>query len=66
VAIPTGRLRDVHSLGDFLYLPEVLLVALFFWLMVEGAGRISADYCLRRFAERHTPAAPELQQKRAS
>lgn len=43
VAICTVRLKDVHTLGDFLYLPEVLLVTLLFWLMCEGAGRVSTD-----------------------
>jgi putative oxidoreductase len=47
VAICAVKLQNVHTLGDFLYLPEVLLVALLFWLTVEGAGRASVDFYLR-------------------
>jgi putative oxidoreductase len=43
VAIYTARIKDVHTLGDFLYLPEVLLVVLLFWLTIGGAGRVSFD-----------------------
>jgi putative oxidoreductase len=42
-AICVVKLKDVHTVGDFLYLPEVLLVALLFWLAIEGAGCVSVD-----------------------
>jgi putative oxidoreductase len=48
VAILTVRLKSVHTVGDFLYMPEVLLIALLFWLMIDGAGRVSIDYYLHR------------------
>jgi putative oxidoreductase len=53
VALATVKLKGVTHVGDILYLPEVQLCALFFWLMVEGAGRISVDFEIRRFFVRH-------------
>jgi len=49
VAICSVKIKDVHTIGDFLYLPEVLLVALLFWLMIDGAGRVSFDFLLGDF-----------------
>jgi putative oxidoreductase len=46
VAIYTVKMKDAHTIGDFLYMPEVLLVTLLFWLMVEGAGIVSVDALL--------------------
>jgi putative oxidoreductase len=43
VAILTVKLKDIHTIGDFLYMPEVLLVALLFWIMIAGGGAISVD-----------------------
>jgi putative oxidoreductase len=48
VAIAAVRLKSVHTVGDFLYLPEVLLVALLFWLAVEGPGKVSVDHWAER------------------
>jgi len=35
-------------LGDFLYLPEVLLLVIFVWLVFSGPGKISIDHLLSR------------------
>ncbi len=41
--IPEG-LSPLSWLDDFLYLPEVLYVLLFIWLIGSGPGRFSVDY----------------------
>ena len=46
-AIPKG-LSPLSWLDDFLYLPEVLYVLFFIWLICSGPGRFSADYWLAR------------------
>jgi putative oxidoreductase len=53
VAIVTTRLATIPAgvspvawLGDFLYLPEVLLVVLLCWVAVFGPGRLSLDAVL--------------------
>jgi putative oxidoreductase len=44
---PTPKgLSVVDWLDDFLYLPEVLYVLFFIWLICSGPGRISVDYWL--------------------
>jgi putative oxidoreductase len=43
--LPKG-LSPVNWLDDFLYLPEVLYVLFFFWLLLSGPGRFSVDYWL--------------------
>jgi putative oxidoreductase len=43
--MPNG-LSLLNWLDDFLYLPEVLYVLLFVWLICAGPGRLSADYWL--------------------
>jgi putative oxidoreductase len=43
--MPKG-LSFLNWLDDFLYLPEVLLVLLFFWLIFSGPGKCSVDYWL--------------------
>jgi putative oxidoreductase len=43
--IPKG-LSPLSWLDDFLYLPEVLYVLFFFWLVCSGPGRFSVDYWL--------------------
>lgn len=48
VAIWTVRLNDAKTVGDFLYLPEVLLVVIFVWLVFSGPGKISIDHLLAR------------------
>ena len=44
-AMPKG-LSPLNWLDDFLYLPEVLYVLFFIWLICSGPGRFSADYWL--------------------
>ena len=40
------RLSPLSWLDDLLYLPEVLYVLFFFWLICSGPGRFSVDYWL--------------------
>ncbi len=50
VAILTAQLDKVKSIGDFLYLPEVLLIVIFIWLIFSGPGRFAIDnFLARRF-----------------
>jgi len=44
-AMPKG-LSPVGWLDDFLYLPEVLYVLFFVWLICSGPGKFSLDYWL--------------------
>ncbi len=44
-AMPKG-LSPRNWLDDFLYLPEVLYVLFFIWLICSGPGRFSVDYWL--------------------
>lgn len=48
VAILTAQIKTVNTLGDFLYLPEVLLLVIFVWLVFSGPGRVSIDHFLAR------------------
>jgi putative oxidoreductase len=43
--LPKG-LSPLNWLDDFLYLPEVLYVLFFIWLICSGSGRFSVDYWL--------------------
>jgi putative oxidoreductase len=43
--MPKG-LSPLTWLDDFLYLPEVLYVLLFIWLICSGPGKFSVDYLL--------------------
>jgi putative oxidoreductase len=43
--LPKG-LSLLNWLDDFLYLPEVLYVLFFVWLICSGPGRLSVDYLL--------------------
>jgi putative oxidoreductase len=43
--LPKG-LSPLRWLDDFLYLPEVLYVLFFIWLLCSGPGRFSVDYWL--------------------
>jgi putative oxidoreductase len=43
--MPKG-LSPLNWLDDFLYLPEVLYVLFFIWLICSGAGKFSVDYWL--------------------
>jgi putative oxidoreductase len=44
-AMPKG-LSPLNWLDDFLYLPEVLYVLFFLWLIFSGPGKFSVDYWL--------------------
>ena len=44
-AMPKG-LSPVNWLDDFLYLPEVLYLLFFIWLICSGPGKFSVDYWL--------------------
>jgi putative oxidoreductase len=44
-AMPEG-LSPLSWLDDFLYLPEVLYVLFFIWLICSGPGKFSVDYWL--------------------
>ena len=44
-AMPKG-LSPLRWLDDFLYLPEVLYVLFFIWLICAGPGKFSVDYWL--------------------
>jgi len=44
-AMPKG-LSPLNWLDDFLYLPEVLYVLFFIWLLCSGPGKRSVDYWL--------------------
>jgi putative oxidoreductase len=43
--LPKG-LSPLNWLDDFLYLPEVLYVLFFIWLLCSGPGKFSVDYWL--------------------
>jgi putative oxidoreductase len=43
--LPKG-LTPLNWLDDFLYLPEVLYVLFFIWLLCSGPGKFSVDYWL--------------------
>ena len=44
-AMPKG-LSPLNWLDDFLYLPEVLYLLFFIWLICSGPGKFSVDYWL--------------------
>lgn len=48
VAVKAAQWDSVESLQDFFGLEEVLYLALFLWLAVAGAGRVSVDHFLER------------------
>jgi putative oxidoreductase len=43
VAILTAQLDKTKTLGDFLYLPEVLLIVILVWLVFSGPGKFALD-----------------------
>ena len=49
IAILTSEIKKVSTLGDFLYLPEVSLLAIFIWLVFSGPGKISIDHMISRW-----------------
>lgn len=48
VAVKAAQWDSVESLQDLLGLEEILYLALFVWLAVAGAGRVSVDRLLER------------------
>jgi putative oxidoreductase len=48
VAIVAARLHDVHTVGDFFYLPEPAYIVIFLWLIFAGAGKLSVDRWITR------------------
>ncbi len=44
-AMPKG-LSPLNWLADFLYLPEVLYILFFAWLICSGPGKFSVDYLI--------------------
>jgi len=51
VAITTVELATISKalsfidwLDDFLYLPQVMYIIIFFWLISSGPGRLSVDH----------------------
>jgi len=48
VAVKAAQWDSVESIGDFLGLEEVMYLALFLWLAIAGAGRVSVDALLER------------------
>jgi len=48
VAVKSAQWADVDSLQTLLGLEEVMYLALFLWLAIAGAGRISVDHILER------------------
>ncbi|HEY1492709.1 MAG TPA: DoxX family protein [Steroidobacteraceae bacterium] len=58
VAIKSAKWADVDSLETLLGFDEFEYLALFVWLAIAGAGAVSVDHFLERWAERHRPAAP--------
>src|SRR3982751_4210432 len=53
-AMPKG-LSPLNWLDDFLYLPEVLYVLFFIWLLCSGPGKFSVDYWLAGNLRRRSP-----------
>jgi len=54
VAISTAQLDKAKTIGDFLYLPEVLLVVIFVWLIFSGPGKYAIDNLITRKYSRET------------
>jgi putative oxidoreductase len=52
VAIASAKWGDVDSLATLLGFDETEYLALFLWLAIAGAGRLSVDYLLERRAMR--------------
>jgi putative oxidoreductase len=48
VAVKAAQWDSVESLQDLLGLEEVLYLAIFLWLAIAGAGRVSIDHALER------------------
>ncbi|HET8692485.1 MAG TPA: DoxX family protein [Steroidobacteraceae bacterium] len=48
VAVKAAQWESVESFGDLLGLEEVMYLALFLWLAIAGAGRVSLDRLMER------------------
>jgi putative oxidoreductase len=48
VAVKAAQWESVESLQDLLGLEEILYLAIFVWLAIAGAGRVSLDHWLER------------------
>jgi putative oxidoreductase len=48
VAVKAAQWGEVDSLSSFLGLEEIMYLALFLWLAIAGAGRVSLDHLLER------------------
>ena len=48
VAVKAAQWDSVESFGDLLGLEEVMYLALFLWLAIAGAGRLSLDRLIER------------------
>jgi len=48
VAVRSAQWDDVDSLSSLLGLEEIMYLALFLWLAIAGAGRVSLDHFLER------------------
>ena len=65
VAIATVQLATIAKglsfidwLDDFLYLPEVLYMIIFIWLIFSGPGRVSVDHAVGRQIARSAALRP--------
>lgn len=43
VAIATAKKDDLHGFSDLIGFPEFLYMALLFWLLIAGPGRVALD-----------------------
>jgi putative oxidoreductase len=50
VAITVVKLKEVHSVLDFVSTDEPLYAIALIWLMLDGAGSVSFDYLLEKMA----------------
>jgi putative oxidoreductase len=50
VAVKSAQWEEVDSVQTLLGLEEVIYLALFLWLAIAGAGRVSLDQLLERRA----------------
>lgn len=48
VAVAMVKIKEVHTLLDFVSFDEPLYMIVFLWLMIDGPGIISLDYLLER------------------
>ncbi len=46
VALTVVKMKEVHSLLDFVSFDEPLYMIIFLWLMLDGPGIINLDYLL--------------------